>query len=162
MQQAIFRAKDIFEMALGIEEHGIAFYRAARKPASPQVGGVLDFLIEQEIVHVRVFTRMRDELGDDFLLPESYPGERSAYINSFTQDQVFLDPTKALEQFEKVPDVTETIRIAIDFERRSILFYSWIKEIVRKSETAQINKIISEEHSHISKLLELRQELQKG
>jgi rubrerythrin len=159
MRPAIFRATEIFDMAIGIEERGIAFYQAALESASAEIAGVLHYLIEQEERHAHLFARMRQELDEDALLPESYPGERKNYIDSFVHDQVFLDPVKALEQFGRVTDALETIRIAIDYERRSILFYSWVMQIVRKSEGMIIGKIIFEEHTHISRLLKLRQEI---
>jgi rubrerythrin len=158
MEQPIFRASEIFEMAVEIEYQGVAFYRAARANSPPEVNQVLDILIEQQLVHAQVFSRMRDELNDDFFLPESYPGERKMFINGFVKDQVFLDPLQALQQFEKVKDYLETIRIAIEYELRSILFYSWMKHIVRGSDGEAIDRIITEEHTHISRLLKLRQD----
>jgi rubrerythrin len=159
MERALFRASEIFDMAIRIEEQGIAFYQAAQESASSEITGVLSYLIEQEKKHVHIFTQMREELDDDAFLPESYPGERRNYINSFVHDQIFLEPVKALEQFKGISDPLETIRIAIDYERRSILFYSWVVQIVRKSEGMTIGRIIFEEHTHISRLLKLRQEI---
>jgi len=160
MKQSIFRASEILDMAVEIEKEGLAFYRAARENAASPVVEVLNFLIAQEEQHVRIFSEMKTKVDEHFLLPESYLGEREAFINSFVKDQVFYNPLKAMEQFRGVVDVLETIRIAIDFERRSILFYSWIKQIVRRSEGEAIDRIISEEHAHIGKLLQLRREFE--
>ncbi len=159
MEPSIFRATEILDMAVEIERQGVVFYRTARETAIPRVKDVLDFLIEQEEQHEQTFLRMKQGADKDFFLPESYAGERENYINSFVKDQVFFDPVKAVQQFEGVADVLETIRIAIEYEWRSILFYSWIRQIVRVSENQVMDRIISEEHLHISKLLKLRQEV---
>jgi rubrerythrin len=162
MEQSIFRASEIFDMAVGVEEQGIAFYQAAQTVIPSQIDDVLNYLIDQQRVHAETFLRMKEEVKDDFLLPESYPGERANYMNSFTRDQVFFDPLQALKQFKNVADELDAIRIAVDYERRSILFYAWIKQIVRKSEADVIDKIIAEEHLHISRLLKLRQEIEES
>ena len=159
MEQAVFRAREIFDMAVGIEEQGIAFYQTAREAASSQAAGVLEYLIDQEKEHVQVFSRMREGVSDDSLLPESYPGERRNYIDSFTRDQVFSDPSAALRELGNISDPFEVIRVGVDFEHRSIVFYSWIKQIVRRSETEAIDQIIAEEHLHVNRLLKLRQEI---
>jgi len=46
--------------------------------------------------------------------------------------------------------------MAVELERSSIAFYSGVKQIVRESEKGVIDDVITEEHRHIRRLLELK------
>ena len=88
-------AGEVLDMAIRIERQGIRFYEAcACSKLQPDVLDVFQRLIEQENLHVEIFSRMKTGL-DDYALPETYSGEMRSYVDSFVQDQVFYQPAEA-------------------------------------------------------------------
>jgi rubrerythrin len=162
MTYPVFRAGEILDMAIQIERQGISFYEAcASSELHPDVLEVFRHLIEQERLHVSIFSRMKEGL-DDYSLPETYSGEMHSYVDSFVQDQVFYRPAEAFQKASDVKDPFKAIEFGIGFEQRSILFYSAIKEVIRHSDTKVVEDVIAQEHSHIRWLLALRHKLEQG
>lgn len=156
MQDDIFRASEIMDMAMQIERDGVQFYRqCAGADMEPQVKEVFEYLIDQEKEHLRVFARMKEGV-EDYRLPESYPGEMRSYVKSFVEGRVFSKTAE--DQQLQLDNDREAVRFAIEFEERSILFYSTMKELVRASEKEVLDQVIGEEHKHIRQLLELRRD----
>jgi len=54
---------------------------------------------------------------------------------------------------------SEALELAISAEKDSILFYYGIKEIMPQRVQPTVNKIISEERSHLRQLSELKKKL---
>ena len=92
-------------------------------------------------------------------LPESYPGELRNYLEAFVEREVFDDPDSASKRVVEIKDPPEAIEAALEFEKKSILFYSGIKTLVRRSEAEQVDRVLSEEHQHVRRLQTLRQEI---
>ena len=161
MGKSIFRASEVLDMAVQIEEQGLSFYKACRQVQNMdgKVIEVLDYLIDQEIRHREIFSRMKAGLQERPLL-ESYTGEMQSYIDSFVKDRVFQEIDKAADAVLDINSIHEAIKLGIRFEKQSIGFYSAIKQVVRPSEHEVIENIINEEHNHIRRLLKLKQELE--
>lgn len=156
----LFPADEILEMALRIEHHGVAFYQACVEASpGPEQRDIFQYLIEQEHNHIETFSRMKEE-AEDYRLPESYAGESLSYVKSFIKDSVFTDPAEGAQQAADMQDPFEVIEYAIGFEKASILFYSSLQQFVRSSERETLESIIAEEHSHIEKLLALREQIE--
>lgn len=162
MKHPVFRAVEMLDMAIQIENRGIRFYEGCATARLRQdVLEVFRHLIEQEQLHVEIFSRMKAGL-DDYSLSETYTGEMRNYVDSFVQDQVFYQPAEAFQNASDIKDPFEAIEFGIGFERRSILFYSAIKEVIRHSETKVVDDVIAQEHGHIRRLLALRHKLEQG
>lgn len=161
MEKSIFRASEVLDMAVQVEEQGLSFYKACRQVENldGKVIRVLDYLIEQESRHREIFIRMKPGLQERPLL-ESYPGEMQSYIDGFVKDRIFQEINKAADAVSDINGIHQAIKLGIRFEKRSIDFYSAIKQVVRPSEHDVIENIIHEEHDHIRRLLKLRQELE--
>ncbi len=162
MKHPIFRAGEILDMAIQIEREGLRFYEACASSSLQQdVLEVFRHLIEQERLHVDIFSRMKAGLVD-YSLPETYTGEMRSYVDSFVRDQVFYQPAEAIRKASNIKDPFNAIEFGIDFEQRSILFYSAIKEVIRRSETKVVDDVIAQEHGHIRWLLGIRHKLEQG
>ncbi len=162
MNYPIFRAGEILDMAIQIERQGIRFYEACASSRLQQdVLEVFRRLIEQERLHVDIFSRMKAGLVD-YSLPETYTGEMRNYVDSFVRDQVFYQPAEAFRQASDIEDPLKAIEFSIGFEKRSILFYSAIKQVIRHSETKVVDDVITQEHGHIRWLLGLHHKLEQG
>ena len=160
MENSLFRAAEIMDMAIAIEEDGRALYQSCVSDQfDPRVQEVFKYMVAQEKEHICIFRQMRDGLPD-YELPETYPGEMADYIATFVQQRVFDEPELSGESCRAFADHDEAIDTALELERRSILFYSAMSSVVRESEQAAIEKIIAQEHLHIRRLLQLRRELE--
>jgi rubrerythrin len=160
MEQSMFRAQEIMDMAIQIEHQGVAFYKGCLQSApSDEIKDIFNFLIDQENRHIEIFSNMKDNVLDESL-PEEYPGETKSYIDSFVKNEVFYRPEDASQKASQTQDPYQTINFAIDFEKRSILFYSGMKQVVRRSESTKIEEVIAQEHDHIRRLLGLRRNLE--
>ena len=161
MEKSIFRASEVLDMAVKIEDQGLSFYKAFRhvQNLDEKVIEVLDYLIGQESRHREIFSRMKSGLQER-PLAESYPGETQSYIDSFVKDRIFYEIDRAEDALSDIYSLHQAIQFAVRFEKRSIDFYSTIKQMVRPSEHDVIENIINEEQNHIRRLLKLRQELE--
>lgn len=146
-------------MAVQIEQEGLAFYTGcAATRASEELAELFGYLADQEKLHVKVFTEMKQGLGER-ALPESYEGETEAYLASLISGRVFPADGQAACRPEEITDTRDAIAIALDLEKQAILFYSGIRGLVRASEQTVMDRIIAEEHEHIRRLLSLRRSL---
>ena len=160
MEQPLFRASEVLDMAIQIEIEGVSFYNACIQAAlGKEIEDVFHYLVHQEQEHIQVFKGMKKSV-EDYPLPEQYPGEARSYIASFVKDQVFYGPPKVLEQAGEIAHPLGAIEFAIGFEKRSILFYSGVKQVVRASEKEAIEKVMDAEHGHVRRLLALRSKLE--
>lgn len=154
---ALFRASEMLDMAIQIEQQGLEFYKACLDAQTDSnLKAVFQYLADQEKEHAGTFSRMKGELPDDYTLPESYPGEIQNYIDTFVKGRVFDDPAEAEKKGREMTSPSAVIDFGLDIEKASILFYSGMKEYVRASERQEIDRIIAEEQKHVKKLLALR------
>ena len=103
--------------------------------------------------------RMKEGLDGNETLPESYPGELRNYLEAFVEREVFDDPETASKRVRKIKNSVEAIETALEFEKKSILFYSGMKSLVRRSEAEQVDRVIAEEHQHVRRLQAFRREI---
>ncbi|MGC9317570.1 MAG: ferritin family protein [Armatimonadota bacterium] len=161
MDRPLFQAAEVLDMAIEIERQGLAFYRSCGiARASEQVAEVFEYAAEQERRHIELFAQMKADL-DQYTVPESYAGENLAYVRTFVGERVFDDVDAATCAAEAIEDEFEAIDMALELERRSIGFYTGLREVVRESEQETIDEIVAEEHRHIRRLLRLRHELEQ-
>ena len=159
-KHSVFRAVELMDMAIRIEAHGRAFYEACLHATKDvKLREVFRYLLEQEAVHARVFSAMKEGMDADETLPESYPGELRNYLEAFVEREVFDDPDSASKRVAEIKDPSDAIEAALEFEKQSILFYSGIKSLVRQSEAEQVDRVIAEEHQHVRRLKALREEV---
>ena len=76
----MFSGTEIIDIAVGIENNGVAFYEGLKASArDARVKEFAERLAEEERFHEKEFTRMRDALGD-FGPSEAYSGEYMSYV----------------------------------------------------------------------------------
>jgi rubrerythrin len=161
-EHSVFTAARLMDMAVRIEEQGRAFYEAClSEPVDDRSRALFQYLLDQERQHARLFARMREGLEEE-PLPESYPGELQSYMEAFTGGAVFDDPARAPERARELRGPGEVLEAALDFEKRSILYYSGMKNLVRPSDADQVDRVMAEEHDHVRRLLALRREATDG
>ncbi len=151
-----FNAFEIFEMAEQIERNGVKFYRKAAQSISDQdVRQTLLDLADMEAEHEETFAGMRKQLSDRerelrVFDPEN---EVALYLQAMASGHVFdlkKDPGEQLTGTETVEDI---LKLAIDAEKDSIIFYLGLKDFVpAKAGKDRVEAIIKEEMGHIAVL----------
>ena len=151
-----FNAFEIFEMAEQIERNGVKFYRKAAQDTSDQsVRQMLLDLADMEAEHEETFASMRKQLSDEerelrVFDPEN---ELALYLQAMANGHVFdlrKDPSEQLSGTETIEDI---LKLAINAEKDSIVFYLGLKDFVPvKAGKDRVEAIIKEEMGHIAVL----------
>ena len=154
-----FSGSELINIAIGIERRGIAFYDIMTKSTkNAATRDVLQYLAGVERQHIQIFQGMLAE-ADKYQIPETYAGEYAAYLQSLVDSAVFTDDFITSEMATKAVSDIEAMELAISAEKDSILFYYGMKEIMPQRAQPTVNKIITEEKSHLRQLSELKKKL---
>jgi len=154
-----FSASELINIAIGIEGRGIAFYDTmARSTENAEARDIFQCLADMERTHVRIFQGMLGET-DKYQPQESYAGEYAAYLQALVDSAVFTDDSITSEMATQLSSDIEAMELAIGAEKDSILFYYEMKEIMPQRAQPTVNKIITEEKSHLRELSELKKKL---
>lgn len=151
-----FSANEIFEMAEELERNGSRFYRQAaesfKEPAKQQL---LLSLAEMEDMHELTFEAMRNHLTDAEREVDTFDPDDEAgmYLRAMADGHVFDLSQPPAEKLTGNESFTDILKIAIDCEKDSIVFYLGLKDLVPAKEGKdKIDAIIREEMGHISLL----------
>jgi rubrerythrin len=150
---AFLQAADAVELAMGIEDSGEAFYRAvAKKAQTLQVRVLFEDLADQEVKHKAVFQKLGQDLGDTLLMSQEEWEQYQDYLQATVQSALFEGPEKALAAAETVTDEKEAVRMAMGFEKETILFFYNVRDVVTGGKKETIDRIIAQEKTHVRRL----------
>jgi rubrerythrin len=154
-----FSGSELINIAIGIERRGIAFYDVMTKSTDNAVArDVFQYLANMEREHIQIFQGMLAE-ADKYQIPETYTGEYASYLQALVDSAVFSDDMATSEMATQADSDIEALELAIGAEKDSILFYYEMKEIMPQRAQATVNKIITEEKSHLRQLSGLKKKL---
>ena len=148
----MFSLQDILQIAVQLENNGEAVYRqAADKSSRASLCAFMAWMADQEAAHAQWFQQLKSAAapidGDPDLvrmgreLLQDVVGEHSFSLES-------LD-------LNRIEDLEELIRVSIEFEKDTVLFYEMLSAFVDASDSRSLlEKIIAEEHRHIRMLEE--------
>jgi rubrerythrin len=149
----MFTFGDIKNIAIQIEKNGEESYRqAAARATDPEVTEILLWMAEQEKAHADWFAQLQSTK----ILTEEQK-EIEAMGKALLQDMIrgnnFLLDQQSLVDASTVEAVIE---VSIKFEQETVLFYEFLCGFIDDPETMeQLQKIIAEEKSHVTKLEKL-------
>lgn len=153
-----FKASEIFQIAMKIEENGETFYKHAQSVTGDiKMKDMFGFLADEEVKHKQLFAGMLSKI-EQYEPPERYPGEYFAYLRAYAEGLVF-SPEKLEAEMAKVTDIATAIDFAVQREIESILYYLETKGLVPESQRSEIDKILDEERRHYLKLVEVKKNL---
>ena len=154
-----FSGSELINIALGIERRGIAFYDTmARSTENTATRNVFQYLVDMEREHIQIFQDMLAE-ADKYEIPETYAQEYAAYLQALVDSAIFTDDMVTSEMATQADSDIKALELAIGAEKDSILFYCEMKEIMPQRAQPTVNKIITEEKSHLRQLSELKRKL---
>lgn len=150
---AVFTAAEAINMALRIEENGEAFYKGlARKFADPALKAVLEDLAVQEQRHYQAFLKLSGYVMEPPSHSQQQWEEYVQYLQAAVDNAIFAGPDKALALAESLTDAKEALRMALGFEKDTLLFYYDLRELMREADRAVVTEIIREEKAHVRRL----------
>ena len=153
MMSISFNAIEVFEIAERIERNGVKFYRKAAEGLSDEdIRQTLLSLAEMEAEHEETFANMRKQIShkERELITFEPENEMTLYLQAIANGHIFdlkKDPGEQLTGKETVEDI---LKLAIDAEKDSIVFYVGLKNFVpAKAGQDKVEEIIEEEMGHI-------------
>jgi rubrerythrin len=147
-----FQAAEIAAAAVNIEQQGQAFYRqAAEASKKPDIQDFFLFFAEEEARHEQFFQQLKDRLGRIELPAWSTSEEYSAYLQALIDSHSIFSP-QLQKGLAEATSENEAIRLAMGFEKDTILFFMEMKELVPQSEQKIVQQCIEEEREHFRRL----------
>ena len=156
-----FNANEIFEMAIRAERNGAAFYReAARLHPEADERALLDELAAMEDQHLAVFRGMQAELAGR-LDPAGDYVEATLYLDALSDAHGGEGAPRVTAALTGRESMAQILQTAIELERRSILYYLGLRDMVPADlGRDRVETIIAEEQGHVAVLArELRRHL---
>jgi len=151
-----FNADEIFEMAEEIERNGARFYReAANKTADEKIKQLLLDMAAMEDGHLHTFEEMRKDLGPKEKAQMVFdPNNESAlYLQTMANGRGYEGKVSLTEKLTGKETPEEILKIAVDAEKNSVVFYVGLKDLVpAKAGKDKVENIIREEMGHIANL----------
>lgn len=160
MREQLFSDVEGLRIAMEIEARGMAFYQKAHEHAKQAEHKDLFLLLHhEEVAHFETFKNMYEEIkkqegaGDSEYL---FDQEASRYLTVLAEAHVFPPGEKAAEAVAKLNTLEEILKLALQAEKDSILFYD---ELARQSKFEKAREIFKtlkeEEQKHVVKLREI-------
>ena len=146
----MFSEREILEIAIRMEKNGENEYRRAMGTASDQaLASLLEWMAAEEQEHGVFFSGLLEKL--ETLSESPFGIEMDA---TFLKDLIGGSALSLKSvDFAAVDSVDDLLDIFVGFEEDSILFYRMILPMIEDGETrSQVEKIITEEKKHISRL----------
>nr|WP_319493010.1 ferritin family protein [uncultured Desulfobacter sp.] len=151
-----YNAAEAFEMAIQIEKNGAAFYRkAASLQKNEDDKKFLETIAKMEDRHQGGFEEMQTTLsemekGQTVFDPNE---EMSLYLKAMADAHGGEGNPEVTAQLTGEESITQIVKMAIEMEKESILFYAGLKNLVPpKLGREKIDEIIQEEQKHVVQL----------
>lgn len=158
-----FNAKEVFDVAIRIEENGARFYRrAAEFQADAENRAALEKLAAMEDTHKTTFEKMQTSLSAAEKTATVFDpqGESAQYLMAMADIHGGEGSPSAADALTGEESILEILDIAIGLEKESILFYLGVKDLVPPSlGQDKVFDIIDEERRHIVQLNGIRRKL---
>lgn len=151
-----FNAAEVFDIAINIEENGKAFYtRAAQLVDDPGVKSLFEELAKEEEVHKARFSELKNLLPPQAKTPTvpDLSNELDQYIKMMANEHIFNNAANLEQEIKKISSVQDALRLAIQFEKDSVLFFLSMKEATDDTKGREmIDLLIREEQDHVKRL----------
>ncbi|MDH7552580.1 MAG: ferritin family protein [Spirochaetota bacterium] len=155
----MYSTQELIDIAIGIEETGYYFYSTFKnKFKDESFKQIFQFLADEELRHKNIFSGMLKELKEtEGLFTEEY----YSYLKAIGTTRVFANKDDIDTIAPTLNQPLDIIKIAMDAERDSIVWYSELKEIYRNDVKAKniLERLINAERKHVLTLLDLKEKL---
>ncbi len=143
-----YSLREVIEQAVRTERLGYEFYTRMSKRFERNIDlqKLFKKLAEKEIEHEKTFSALKDTIEDEE--PEGWE-DVSEYLRAIVESEFFLGKSKSLPNLAAVTTVKKAVKFALGFEKETLLYYYAIRDTIKGEEKKIVEKIISEEKSHI-------------
>jgi rubrerythrin len=131
----------------------------ARTTDSEMAKEVFEEFVEMERGHLNLFRDMLSETGDNEPA-ETLTSEYSGYLQALIDDAVFTNDAVMSETVTQADSDIKALEVGISAEKDSILFYQSIKDVMPRRTIPVLDRIISEEMSHLQQLTAIKKNLE--
>ncbi len=151
-----FSPNELINIAIGIERRGIAFYDIMTKSTESDIArDIFQRLADMEREHIKIFEAMLTENYPP-QPAESYLGEYAAYLQALVDSAVFTDDMITSELATSADSDLEAMELAIGAEKDSILFYYEMRDLMPRKAQPTVDRILTEEKSHLEQLTRIK------
>ncbi len=151
-----FNAAEVFKVAIQIEENGKRFYEQSQdRIENPEVKKLFAELASQEIEHKKKFEALKAQLPPQSSTSTVWDPENELdkYIKVMADDHVFVSSTDLDERLAGVGDARSALKLAIEFEKDSVLFFLSLEDAAAgKQDQELIKTLVKEEQEHLKRL----------
>lgn len=152
----IFKASDVLEFAMRIEENGARFYRyAVIFMSNPTAKALFERMALEEDKHRDYFSRLFASVEKE-PLPEKYAGEYGEYLRNYVDNNIIFNGAAMEEEIKKIKDAASAIDFAMRRELDSVAYYQEVKLITAETSHQAIDAIIAEERRHFLALAKVK------
>lgn len=149
-------AGEVLEMAEAVERNGAAFYRkAAEQHADELDRGFLLSLAQMEDEHEKTFSAMRADLSAGEAVSATFDPDNEAamYLAALADGHGGEGAPSVADALTGKESLADILTTAIELEKKSILFYVGLKELVPEAlGKNKVEAIIREETQHVAVL----------
>lgn len=154
--------EEIIRIGIEIEKNGCDFYKlAAEKIDDAKAKKFLTQLASWEVEHVSIFEQFLQDEQCDTCVSESWYEDETAkgYFKSIADSHIFLK-SKAESVLENCDTIMDVLKMALQFEKDSIVLYESLKSMVSTGcdDREKVQHVIDEEIMHVSVI---QKEIQK-
>jgi rubrerythrin len=144
----------VFAMAVQIEANGARFYRsAAARCGDAQTAEFLQKMAAMEDGHRKTFEQLRAEAAKHKAAAADLRPEGGLYMAAIADGIRIEGSPSAAEALAGNESVEAMLRLAVDLEKQSVLFYLGLKDVAPAAGAPSVDKIIAEEKAHIATLM---------
>jgi rubrerythrin len=155
----VFSGDELINIAIDIERRGISFYDIMAKSTDNEMAReVFSNLALMEREHLKTFQDMLAETGRS-PSPESPAPGLPEYIQALVDEAVFSDDLITGETAMQADTDIKAVELGISAEKDSLLFYCEMKENMPHRAVPVIDRIITEEKTHLQQLSEVKKRL---
>ena len=152
-----YNLEDIFKFAINMEGQGKVFYDAVSDNTEDKKAKELfSYLGKQETEHAKTFGRLYNiyaKKGSSFSADEHF----EEVLDTLFRGLLVPDISEVRDALVRKKRITSIIKIGMDVELNTILFYKKLKESIGAGEAGKaLEKIIAEEENHLVRLKNLR------
>jgi len=155
-----FHANEIAKSAVEIERKGRAFYmRLVSSAQNEKTAELFKYLADEEAKHEQIFQGLMDRLGTIELPAWASQEEYSVYLESLIEGHALFSDERMEKGMAALQDEKDAIRMAMGFEKDTLLFFSEMENLVPESERDAVRACKDEERQHLSRLQKMLNDL---
>ncbi len=150
-----FNAGEVFKIAIGIEENGKRFYEESQKKIDNiEIKKLFSDLAQQEVEHKKRFETLRSQLpaGSTESSVWDPDNELEQYLKMMADQHVFVSSSSLNEELSSIRDAKDALKMAIEFEKDSVLFFLALEDAAEKKDQEFIKSLVKEEQEHLRRL----------